>query len=36
MGYVEALKYTSPSKEETMERDSELLHVWLRGDAYPS
>jgi hypothetical protein len=34
--YVEALKYTSPSKEETMERDSELLHVWLRGDAYPS
>lgn len=34
--YVEALKYSGPSKEETVPKDSELLHVWLNGDAYPS
>ncbi|WP_433934235.1 hypothetical protein AB3662_06990 [Sorangium cellulosum] len=33
--YVEAMKYDVPTKEDRVKAESELLHVWLHGDAYP-
>lgn len=33
--YVEALKYELPMEKDTVNQESELLHVWLYGDAYP-
>lgn len=33
--YVEALGYVLPPKETAVDQETELLHVWLHGEAYP-